>query len=281
MKCAWNQLLAILPIWMRQEVDVLGKDTLQELRLRAGFPPELICGSNAFKLDTAITTKDLVYVINTASQYSPWAAYTAAQGYITAPGGHRIGICGEAVQTNGAMTGIRCPGSLCIRVSRDITGLLGKGELFTGSVLIIGKPGSGKTTLLRELIRMRSECGTGSIGVVDERGEVFPPAADFQRGSRTDVLNGCPKAEGIELLLRTMGPETIAMDEITSEKDCRALIHGAWCGVSLLATAHAASKNDLFSRQVYRPLVQEGIFDTLIILQPDKSWRAERMKLCQ
>lgn len=279
MKCAWSQLLAILPMWMRQEVDTLGKESMQELRLRIGFSPELICGRRSHKLNEAVTEKDLVFVINTASQYSPWAAQTAAQGYITAPGGHRIGLCGEVVMKNGTMTGIRCPTSLCIRVSRDITGLIDAADKLWGSVLIIGKPGSGKTTLLRELIRLRSQHGTGSIAVVDERGEVFPPAADFHRGNRTDVLTGCTKLEGIELVLRTMGPETIAMDEITSEKDCQALIHGAWCGVSLLATAHAASRDDLFSRQVYRPLVQEDIFDTLVILQPDKSWWVERMKL--
>lgn len=279
MKCAWRELLAILPVWMRREVDLFGKETLQELRLRTGYPPELICRSEILKLSTLVTQKDLLFVINAASQYSPWAAHTSCQGYITAPGGHRIGICGEAVIKDGAMTGIRSPLSLCIRVSRDLTDLIRDQKALTGSVLIIGRPGSGKTTLLRELVRIRSQQGTGSVGVVDERGEVFPCAANFPRGDRTDVLTGCSKATGLEILLRTMGPETIAVDEITSERDCQALLHAAWCGVFLLATAHAASKSDLVSRQVYKPLVKEHIFDTLVILQPDKSWKAERMVL--
>ncbi len=279
MKCAWSQLLGILPMWMRQEVDRHGRNGLQELRLRNGLPPELICCSKTVTLGENIEPKDISFIINTASQYSPWAAQTMAQGYITAPGGHRIGICGEAIVKEGKMEGIRHPVSVCIRIARDITGLIRNAERLVGSVLIIGPPGSGKTTLLRELIRLRSKQGAGSVGVVDERGEIFPPVADFDRGCSTDVLTGCSKAEGLEIILRTMGPGVIAVDEITSDKDCRALIRGAWCGVSLLATAHAASKEDLFSRPVYKPLLMGGIFDTVIILQRDKSWKAERMTL--
>ena len=89
---------------------------------------------------------------------------------------------------------------------------------------------------------------------------------------------GCGKKEGLDIVLRTMGPETIAVDEITSEADCRGLLHAAWCGVSLIATAHAASKTDLYSRSVYRPLLDARIFDMLVILQKDKSWRVERME---
>ena len=277
MKCAWDQLLAILPKWMQQEVDLNGRDDLLELRLRNGLPPELVCFRRSVLLSGIVTVSDLSFIINAASQYSPWAAQTIAQGYLTAPGGHRIGICGEAVIRESKMVGIRTPVSVCIRVSRDITGIISNVRELCGSVLIIGSPGSGKTTLLREIIRLRSNMGTGSVGVVDERGEIFPPMAQFVQGCRTDVLTGCSKAEGLDILLRTMGPQTIAVDEISSEKDCQALIRGAWCGVFLLATAHAASKADLFSRQVYRPLVRDGIFDQLVILQPDKSWKVERM----
>ena len=279
MKCAWAQLLAILPVWMRSEVDTCGKDTLEELRLRLGYPPELVCHRRNICLQEKVSQKDLHFVVNTASQYSPWAAETLASGFITAPGGHRIGVAGEAVTKSGLMTGVRSFRSLCIRVCRDFTGLFTAPVDILGSVLIIGKPGSGKTTLLRDLIRLRSEKGRGSIAVVDERGEIFPPSSDFCSGSRTDVLTGVSKTQGIEMLLRTMGPETIAVDEITSQRDCDALIHSAWCGVSLLATAHASSRKDLLERKVYQPLVNSGVFDTLITLNMDKSWRAERMVL--
>lgn len=277
MKCAWKELLGILPLWCRQEVDELGRDTLQELRLRAGAVPELVRSNGEVKLKRSVTTEDLSYVVNTASRYSPWAASTAAQGYITAAGGHRIGLCGQAVVQAGDVTGMRVITSLCIRVARDIPGLARPLSGQSGSILIIGRPGSGKTTLLRDLIRQRSDTGRHAVGVVDERGELFP--AGFMTGFRTDVLTGCSKGQGIDQLLRTMGPATVAVDEITSEKDCEALVKAGWCGVHLLATAHAGSREDLFSRPVYRSLVSHKLFDTLVILHPDKSFRTERMTL--
>lgn len=279
MRCAWSQLLAVLPQWMRKQVDVPGSEKLQELRLRIGLPPELVCRCGRRRLDRTVGKEDICFVINTASQYSPWAAATSAQGYITASGGHRIGMCGEVVIHDGKMTGIRTVSSLCIRVARDFDNLATSLCGLRGSVLIIGKPGSGKTTLLRDLIRCRSEMGTGSVGVVDERGEIFPACGCFPGGSRTDVMRGCGKQNGIEILLRTMGPGTIAVDEITSEEDCKALIKAAWCGVDLFATAHASSRTDLHKRSVYRPLLQQGLFDHLAIVHEDKSCSVERMLL--
>lgn len=278
MKCAWKELLAILPPLIRGDVDSLGKDDLQELRLRLGSPPELVCATKNIILAMKVTVQDIQFVINMASKYSPWLSGTLSQGYLTAPGGHRIGVCGEAIIKDGQMTGVRNPSSLCIRVARDFPGKVQDRELMTGSVLIIGVPGSGKTTFLRDLIRLRSNSGKGSVAVVDERGEIFPPLSVFFPGERTDVLTGCNKMEGMEAVLRTMGPETIAVDEITSETDCKGLLRAAWCGVSLIATAHAASKCDLYSRLVYKPLVDSRLFDRLVILQKDKSWKVERME---
>ena len=42
MDCDWDSFLAVLPEWMRRDVDALGKHSLQELRLRRGTPPELV-----------------------------------------------------------------------------------------------------------------------------------------------------------------------------------------------------------------------------------------------
>lgn len=277
MNCAWKELIGILPLWCRSEVDELGRDTLQELRLRLGFVPELIRSNGNVRLKSAVSAEDLSYIINTASRYSPWSAATSAQGYITAPGGHRIGMCGQAVVQDGKMTGFRQVRSLCIRVARDFPGIAQKLQYLSGSVLLIGPPGSGKTTLLRDLIRMQSDTLRGSIGVVDERGELFPMG--YSSGFRTDILTGCSKNEGIERLLRVMSPEVIAMDEITSEEDCESLLKAGWCGVKLLATAHASSRSDLCNRAIYAPLVKSGIFDTLVILQRDKSFKAERIAI--
>lgn len=273
MRCAWKELLSILPPWLQREVDTVGKDKLQELRLRVNAPPELVLGGKSLWLSRAATADDLNFCVNTASRYSPWSASTAASGYITAPGGHRIGLCGETVWKNGSVTGVRTISSLCIRVARDFPGI---GELLSrvsGSLLILGAPGWGKTTLLRDLIRQRSDGGK-HIAVVDERGELFPRG--FPQGKRTDILTGCAKGQGIEMLLRTMGPDCIAVDEITAQEDCGALIGAAWCGVKLLATAHASSLEDFLNRPVYAELSRRHIFDTIVVLHQDKSWHTER-----
>lgn len=277
MKCEWEKLLAILPPPMRSDVDKLGKDRLQELRLRLGRPPSLEMGSGRRLLPESVTGEDILFVINAASRYSPWASATMAQGYLTAPGGHRIGLCGEVSVRDGEVTGIRTPTSLCIRVARDFPGIAAPAAACSGNILIVGAPSCGKTTLLRDLVRQISEIDKGSIAVMDERGELFPPLSGFDPGPRTDVLTGCGKVKGLEIVLRTMGPACIAVDEVTSEEDCRALESALWCGVRIIATAHASGKQDLMGRNVYRKLISSGLFDWLIVMNRDKSWKAERM----
>lgn len=276
MICQWKELLSILPQWLSSETDSLGRECLQELRLRRGQPPELVCSDGSKWLHRIVLEQDLLFCINTASRYSPWSAQTLSQGYLTAPGGHRIGICGEAALHKGLISTIRTPTSLCIRVARDFPGCGENVAALNGSILLIGPPGSGKTTLLRDLIRHIAKKET--VAVVDERGELFPSL--FCDGNiRLDVLSNCPKQIGIDMVLRTMGPSCIAVDEITAEEDCRALIHAGWCGVRLLATAHAASVHDLKRRSLYRPLVDTKLFDHVIVLRRDKTWREERMDL--
>ncbi len=281
MICAWQPLLHILPTSIRQEVDRFGKDKLQELRLRLDMPAELICKDSATRLKQQVNSEMLQFVVNTACRYSPWTAATAAEGYITTQGGHRIGLCGEAVIRDGKMADMKKISSLCIRVARDFPGI-GRKAPKTGSLLILGKPGSGKTTLLRDIIRLRSESGQGSIAVVDERGELFPTfqgKSCFSAGSKTDILSGCPKKQGIEILLRTMGPAAIAVDEITAPEDCQGILQALWCGVDLIATAHAASIREFMKRPIYKPLLDSHVFTTALVMQPDKSWREERIAI--
>lgn len=276
MICAWHELLSVLPVSIRQEVDRLGKVNAQEIRMRIGKPVEIVQGARSTWIQHAVQVDDLKFVVNSASRYSPWAAATSAQGYLSARGGHRIGLCGECVVSNGAMEGIRNLTSVCIRVARDFEGIAESIPILQSNCLILGPPGSGKTTLLRDLIRKVSE--REPVSVIDERGELFPMSGCFSTGKRTDILTGCRKPQGIETALKTMGPSWIAVDEITAEADCEAMLQACWCGVRLIATAHASSKEDLLRRSVYRPLAQSGIFDTLVILQRDKSWKLERMK---
>lgn len=275
MICAWKELLGILPPYLRQEVDRLGKDTAQELRLRLGKPPGLLLAGKTVRIGKPVMMDDLHFVINTACRYSPWTAASAASGYITAPGGHRIGICGDVVEKEGSMAGFQTVRSLNIRIARDFPGIGAPLADLAGNILIIGRPGSGKTTLLRDLIRQRS--AMENVAVVDERGELFPQG--LPTGDATDIITGCTKPQGIDALLRTMGPDTIAVDEITAGVDCEALVQAGWCGVRLMATVHGACVHDLRCRRVYRPIIDSGLFDTLVILRQDKSYRIERMAL--
>ena len=146
-------------------------------------------------------------------------------------------------------------------------------EKIKGSVLILGPPGWGKTTLLRDLIRRIGNLET--VGVVDERGELFPEG--FEKGKRVDIITGCPKENGIFLLLRTMGPSSIAVDEITDQKDALSILRAANCGVRLLASAHADSLQGFRKREIYSVLLENHVFDAVLILKKDFTYTVERM----
>lgn len=280
MMCAWQSYLSLLPLWMRNKVDKHGKETLLELRLRLNKPPEMITGNGTYLLDGIVSADDLKFCINIASKYSPWAAKTSANGYITAHGGHRVGLCGSVIFDGNQVSGFRDITSICVRVSRRITGIAKDAVDLNGSILIIGRPGSGKTTFLRDLICLLSDGGSETISVVDEREEIFPRVNGvfcFSPGKKTDVISGCPKERAIEMMLRNMTPTTIAVDEITAQEDCRALLHAGWCGTRLIATAHAGTKTDIYNRPVYRPIIEAKLFDYVIVLHDDRSWHLERV----
>lgn len=279
MICMWQELVSILPIRWRAKLSGNDFERLTEIRLRLGQPVELVLGSDITYLPEQTQREDLLFCINTASQYSPWTSTSVSNGYITAPGGHRLGLCGSVTIHDGSVSNISDPTSLCIRVAKDYPGCAA-GLAGSEPVLILGRPGSGKTTLLRDMIRQLAR--RESVCVVDERQEIFPKAGHrfcFSTGKRTDVLSGCPKARGIDMVLRSMGPDWIVMDEITSREDTQALLECAWCGVKLLATAHAGSLDDFKSRPVYRPLVESGIFRQVLLFSPDKPYTAERIRL--
>lgn len=280
MNCAWQPFIELLPLWMREYVDKHGREHLQELRLRVNSPPMLKLRYGVEVMNRTVSSEDLSFCINMVTQYSPWSASTAPKCYYTASGGHRIGLCGNVVYRDGQARGVRDVTSLCIRIARDFCGIARDIGKLKGSVLILGKPGTGKTTLLRDYIRQLSADNDECITVVDERQEIFPfyrSSFCFDIGINTDVISGCDKSLGIEVALRNNGPTRIAVDEITAQQDCEALMRAGWCGVDLIATAHADSRDDLFNRPVYRPIVSSNLFDNLVIMHSDKTWHLERL----
>ena len=264
----WNeqQLLSILPQRLRRE----DYREVRELRLRLGQKPRLDIPGGYRELDGTVTGEELRFVVNAASRYSPWSAQSVRDGYITAPGGHRLGLCGD-----GAGETLREVTSVCIRIARDHVGIAA-GLPMEGNLLILGSPGSGKTTLLRDYLRHRARLE--AVCVVDERREIFPEG--FDRSGSMDVLSGVGKGRGMDMVLRSMAPRVIALDEITCEADCASLIQAAWCGVQLVATAHAGDLADLLGRQVYRPLVETGLFARVAVLDSQQHWKIREVKPC-
>ena len=262
----WNkaQLLAILP----QRLRSADFEDVREIRLRLQKQPLLVTRTGLRRLEGTVGEGELQFPINAASRYSPWNAESLKEGYLTAPGGHRIGVCGEV-----SGGGVRTVTSVCIRVARDVEGIAA-GLKAEDNLLLLGPPGSGKTTLLRDLIRQTAR--TGPVAVVDERRELFPEG--FRQGDNTDVLSGVSKPKGIDMVLRAMGPSVIAMDEVTGREDCEGLLRAGWCGVRLLATAHAGSVRDLLERSVYRPLVETGLFSRAAVLDRNQNWHLEEVR---
>ena len=238
--------------------------SLEEIRCRIGQSFLLMTSAGERALEhEAVVSSELDYIMERASNYSIHTCENEMKaGYLHTSSGCRIGICGTVTET-----GLRSVSSLSIRIPHAVTGcaqpLLSK-LLKNGmqSTLIISPPGGGKTTLLRDLIRALSLRGY-RVAVADERGElaaVHNRRTQFDLGPNTDVMTGGTKAHSCMMLLRSMNPQVLALDEITDPKDVEAAKYAAGCGVALLATAHAADAKSLQDRQLYRSLLRESIF---------------------
>lgn len=272
-----QEIRALLPACYQVPWDLGNLAEPEEVRLGVGRPLRVLGGGREAELWPAATQTQVAETLQRACRHSAYAHLeTLRQGYITLEGGHRIGVCGFGVVQDGQVQTIREPTSLAIRVARAVPGcaetLLSQ---LRENTLLLGPPGAGKTTLLRDAVRLLSDRRRRRVGLADERGEVSAATAAgamLPVGQRTDVLVGVPKAEAVMMLLRTMGPEWIALDEITAPADIEALERAAYCGVKLLATAHGGGMEDLCRRPLYRRLLDAGIFSQAALLQPDKTY---------
>lgn len=277
-------VISILPPELRAGLARLELSAVEELRLRAGHPPAALLRGQERPIpgvSAPVTSRMLEQILSAATGHSCYSAEESLrEGYVTLPGGHRIGLCGTAAVQDGRVRAIRSVSSLCVRIARQIPAAPPEiVRRLRESALILGPPGCGKTTLLRDCVRQLSNSGQ-RVCIVDERGELAAchlGAAQLDVGAHTDVLTGCPKACGIPLLLRGMRPDWIAVDEITAPEDIRAMEQASYCGVRFLATAHASGPDELQKRPLYRSLCTLGLFKTLWILMPDRHVREERM----
>ena len=278
---AYVQAAGALPQRLRQEALMLPREDqcrAEEFRLRAGRPMSGVLPEGERVLGRApVHSRELDQLVEIASRASLHAVLDQVRrGYLTMAGGHRVGLCGTVSLREGEIHSLSRYSSADVRIARQIKGaadpvrdaLCPGGRL--ASTLILAPPGMGKTTLLRDLIRQVSDgvgCRPLRVSLADERGEVaalYGGVPQLEVGGRTDVVEGCPKAQGLMLLLRAMNPQVLAADEITAPEDVAALRTAAGCGVTLLATAHGESRADLERRSLYRPLLEEHIVQRLV-----------------
>lgn len=271
---------------------------IEEIRMRMTKPLLLQGKEQEYFLDSRgkavsiekayrVQREDLMQTLERMTQSSLYAAEEELkQGFLTLPGGHRVGVTGEAIIKNGSVQNLKHISGLNIRLALEISGqatrILSRliredGSLF--HTLILSPPRAGKTTLLRDLIRCLSDGVPGThfkgqtVGVVDERGEIagmWQGQPTYNLGCRTDVLDGCPKAVGMSMLIRSMSPRVVAVDELGHPQDVEAVLDALRTGVSVLSTAHAENGAEAQERPVLKALFESGVFERLVILSRRK-----------
>lgn len=285
-----QQVLSALPPRLRaalRDIPLREWQQLEEIRIHPGQPLRLVFRDEERTLPgAAVLPEETGQILELASRASMHTVLPQLrQGYLTLKGGHRLGVCGSVHMREGSIHMIAPVSSLNLRLARQVRGageMLMKQLCAQGafvSTLILAPPGAGKTTLLRDVVRCLSDgvgCRPHRVGLADERGEVaalFHGVPQLYVGCRTDVIEGCTKAQGLMMLLRGMNPQVLAADEITTAEDIRAMEMALGCGVSLLATAHGLDRRDLERRKLYRELLECGLFQKLVTIHFESGLR--------
>ena len=268
------------------------RNKIYEIRLRVNAPLIVIYQGKEYFLTLEgeltreeakayhVQTEDLKEMLEYISGYSLYAfEEEIRQGFLTIVGGHRVGIAGNTILDGNKIKSLKYISYINLRLSHQIKGCASpilpyiiKNRQICHT-LIISPPRCGKTTLLRDLIRQVSNGNRYmpgvSVGVVDERSEIagsYQGIPQNDLGIRTDVLDCCPKAEGMMMLIRSMSPEVVAVDELGDYEDIHAIESVIHCGCKLFATVHGSSIEDIKRKPLLQRLMQEKVFERYIVL---------------
>ena len=292
----WQEpVMEALPDHIRKMIKGIPKalrQDLEEIRIRENRPlmvhshgrdyfvyKDGSIGSNN-EIAYRVTAEDTRKILQLISDYSIYAFDEEIRnGYITLRGGHRVGMTGKAVLENGEIRTIKYINSFNIRISREVIGAAGKIMPYIVSgrdvchTLVLSPPQMGKTTLLRDIARKLSDGYPGfrglKVGIVDERSEIagcWQGIPQRKVGMRTDVLDSCPKAAGIMMMIRSMSPRVIITDEIGRPEDAAAIQEALNAGIKIIASAHAADINDALARPFLSRLLENRIFERIAVL---------------
>lgn len=266
---------------------------ITEIRMRAGKPILIYLNRKEISIDEE---GRFIYVVEKGKKFSYeeiqqlmdfWCQDSRyafqneiKKGFLTIEGGHRIGICGEVIcDEMENVKYIKYISAVNIRVAHEVKGAADKimPYIYTQNqlknTLIVSPPGAGKTTLLRDIIRQLSSgygsCLGRTVGVVDERGEIaacFQGIPQLDVGDRTDVLDNCKKALGMRMLLRTMSPSVIAVDELGSREEIDLIQQMNGNGCAVIATMHGNSMEELWQKKILESILKENVFENIIFL---------------
>ncbi|MET1247804.1 stage III sporulation protein AA [Sporolactobacillus sp. STCC-11] len=285
-----NQILPYLPESFQQMIirmPVEERNMLEEIRCRTDRPLELIVSGEQWmppdNVEMPVFRREqAAQMLQKIGKYSLYTLEEELKrGYVTIKGGHRIGLAGRVITEHGHVLRLRDVTFFNIRLAKQKIGaalplvpyLYNRQRWF--NTLLIGAPQTGKTTMLRDLARLVSEgipkryIASRKTAIVDERSEIagcVDGVPQNRLGARTDVMDACPKAEGMMMMIRSMSPEVLIVDEIGGTEDTAALFEALNAGVTVMATAHGFTFEQLSQRPSIRPLIEAQLFDRYVVL---------------
>ncbi|MGM7721223.1 stage III sporulation protein AA [Metabacillus sp. Hm71] len=277
-----KEIIEMLPDSISHQIKKLHPASIariEEIRIRVMKRVEVVIMGKPVFLSSITTYEDSINLLNELSQYSIYTLEEELKkGYITVCGGHRVGLSGRVITEGGRVKAIRDVTSFNIRIAKEKLGVAERyiPYLYDGkwlNTLIIGPPQAGKTTLLRDLARIISsgfhQIESNKVGIVDERSEIagcVKGVPQHQLGERVDVLDACPKAEGMMMMIRSMSPDVLIVDEIGTKEDAEAVMEAVHAGVQLFVTVHGYHAGDLMNRPTLRTLFEAKVFDRYLEL---------------